>query len=100
MLLLLSALSVAHAEDAWLLADVELLRWSDAAYVSAKLDQGAKVEVLVRDATVARVRQGGDFGWVALSQLSAIEVPSVPDFPLSLDALPPGLTFPGLPGSQ
>ncbi len=100
MLLLLSVLSSAHAEDAWLLADVELLRWSDATHVSAKLDRGAQVEVLVRDAKLARVRQGGDFGWVQLALLSATEVASVPEFPLSLDALPPGLTFPGLPGAQ
>ena len=100
MLLLLSVLSPAAAEDAWLLADVELLRWSDAVNVSTKLEQGAQVEVLVRDAKLARVRQGADFGWVQLSLLSATEVASVPDLPLSLDALPPGLTFPGLPGAQ
>lgn len=100
MLLFLSVLTAAHAEDAWLLADVDLRRWSDAAHISATLQRGAQVEVLVRDAKLARVRQGGDFGWVELSLLSATEVAPSPDLSRPLDALPPGLTLPGLLGAQ
>lgn len=95
MVLLAWLVSFAHAEDAWIVSHVDLLRWPDKEHVTVSLDKGEKVEVLVRDASVARVRRGTDFGWVDLGLLSATEVEAPPAEPPPVDFKLPPLKLPG-----
>ena len=76
---------LAHAEDAWLARDAELLRWPDAKQISASFDEGTKVEVVVRDEALVRVRVGADFGWLPPDALLSEDPASVgePDEPLA-----------------
>lgn len=100
MLLLAWLVSFARAEDAWIVSNVELLRWPDKAHVTVSLEKGEKVEIMVRDAKIARVRRGTDFGWVDLGLLSATAVEAPPsDVPLSLEGLPADFKLPPLPGA-
>lgn len=103
MLLLAWIISFAHAEDAWLSADVEALRWPDKPYVSASFTRGDYVEVLLRDGDKVRVRKENDFGWVPAADISTIEVkpappmlfPGIEDAPAVPSPVPAGL--PGAP---
>ncbi len=88
-----------HAEDAWIVTQVDALRWPDAAAVTITLEKGDKVEVIVRDAKVARVRKGSDFGWVDLGLLSTLEI-EAPLEPLDLGGLPDSLKLPTFPGAS
>jgi len=77
--LLLALPSVALAEDAWTTRAVDALRWPGQAVVSAKLEAGTRVVVVVRDAGLVRVRHESDFGWVpedALSGAPPAEAPT------------------------
>ncbi len=66
--------ALALADDAWLIQDVDLLRWPDPSesreVVVAEGLTGDKVEILFRDTDLIRVRKGGDFGWVPASALT------------------------------
>jgi len=70
-------LSVAFAEDLWVTAPVEGVRWPDVTTVSVTLAEGDKVEVLVRDGDKARVRKGTDFGWIPAADLTDV-APATP----------------------
>ncbi len=76
LLLALALPGAAAAEDAWTTRAVDALRWPGQAPVSAKLDAGAQVQVVVRDAGLVRVRHGSDYGWVPEDTLSP--TPPVP----------------------
>lgn len=90
MLVFAWILSTAHAEEGWSTTRVELLRWPDKTHVSARLNLGDHVEVLLHDGALVRVRKGTDFGWMPAAQLSATEVE-----PASAEFDPSSL-FPGL----
>ncbi len=93
--------SFAHAEDGWIAVDMDLLRWPDKTHVSAKLERGDQVEVLIHEGTLVRVRKGTDFGWLPATNVSTIEISPLADMPMELGlpgrgGLPAGLTFPGM----
>lgn len=76
---------------AWSVEAVDLQRFSDAEVKVGALSPGDRVEVLIIDGPLARVRKEVTFGWVPLDKLSAEEpvdevVPAepveVPDFEL------------------
>lgn len=71
LLLALLLPSAALAEDAWTTRAVDALRWPGEAVVSAKLDAGAQVVVVLREGGQARIQHGQDFGWVPEDALSA-----------------------------
>lgn len=89
--------SLAFAEDGWVVADAEILRWQDKAHVGAKLVRGDAVDVLLHDGANVRVRKGTDFGWMAAANVSTTEVVKLPEFPVEFSlpgaGLPPGLSF-------
>lgn len=89
--------SLAFAEEGWVVADAEMLRWPDTVHVGAKLVRGDAVEVLIHDGANVRVRKGTDFGWLAAANVSTTEIEKLPDFPIEFTlpgaGLPPGLTF-------
>lgn len=99
-LFFLSALTLSSAALAQALAAgatvftteaVELKRFPDAVVSLTTLDPGAKVEVMLVDGPLARVRRGVDMGWVPVGKLGATppapamvtEVPVVPAAPVT-----------------
>lgn len=93
--------SLAHAEDGWIAVDMDLLRWPDKAHVSAKVERGDAVEVLVHDGALVRIRKGTDFGWLPATNVSAIEISPLMDLPMDFGlpgrgGMPAGLSFPGM----
>jgi len=68
---MLLLLTVAFAEDAWLTSDADLVRWPDGEPIVVKsLVEGAKVEIVMEDEVLVRVRSGIDFGWIPASMLT------------------------------
>ena len=69
---MLSGLDVGQAgpEERYATAAVDLLRWPDGEVVSTALKEGDKVEIVVDDGALVRVRRGANFGWVRASALS------------------------------
>lgn len=66
----------ALAEDRWTTEDIQAVRWPDSQVVTVKVAANKKVEVLVVDGTLARVRDGADFGWVDVSKLTTTPPPT------------------------
>ncbi len=98
--LLFSALlipSVAQAEDAWILEDIEALRWPDAEQVSVVLEPGDKVTVVYKADGMVRVRKGAEFGWVPEAKLgdSDPSPAAAEDDPWAIPDMPT-LDIPGL----
>lgn len=90
MFLLLVSLCL--ADQRWVAADVEAVRWPDVTTVSLKLKKGDEVETLLKDGERVRVRKGFDFGWVPATSLTeAAPVAAPADAPA--DA-PLDFTFP------
>lgn len=86
-MLLLSLLSYAFAETQFVTAPTQAVRWPGDAMVTVTLAAGDPVEVVVRDGALARIRKGGDFGWVDATMLAAeaprpADTPSVPELPV------------------
>ena len=68
-MLLLSAL-LAHAETLYATQAVEAVRWPDTSFVTARLEPGDAVEVVIRNGDLVRIRDITDFGWVPAGTLS------------------------------
>ena len=92
---LVCLLSSARAEEAWVKADVALVRWLDSTVVTTSLTTGDKVDVLVHDGGKVRVRKGTDFGWMDAAGLSDTVV-AKPE-PADLFALPGAAELPAIP---
>jgi len=91
-------LQLAVAEDNWVATESAMKRWPDAEIVTGSLAVGDKVEVVLRDSKLVRVRRGSDFGWVSPEVLSPTEV-AAPGEGAGLGGLSlPPLQLPGLPG--
>ena len=56
---------------------VTLVRWLGGDAPSAELDAGRRIEVVLEDGDMVRVRSGTDFGWVSRDKLTA-EAPEQP----------------------
>jgi hypothetical protein len=56
---------------------VTLARWQGSDTASAQLDAGRRIEVVLEDGDMVRVRSGTDFGWVSRDKLTA-EAPEQP----------------------
>ena len=59
----------------WTTESVGLKRFADADGVLVTFDAGEKLEVVVKDGDVLRVRRGTDFGWVPADKVTE-EAPS------------------------
>ncbi len=74
MLLILTLIGLAAADDAWMTQDAVLVRWPAAvmedAPTTARVDEGQKVEVVLRDGDQVRVKAVEDFGWVAADKVT------------------------------
>jgi len=73
-MLLIAMLTAVHAEDAWTTREVELLRWPESVLeappVTATAAEGDKLEIVLEDGAVVRVKKGTDFGWVPSDALT------------------------------
>ena len=69
---LLDGLDVGQSgpEERYATAAVDLARWPGSDVISTALKAGDKVEIVVDDGDLVRVRRGAEFGWVKASALS------------------------------
>ena len=72
---------------------VDLLRFPDAALTLTTLEPGAKLEILLVDGALVRVRKGVDIGWLPVAKVSA--TPPAPA--LALPEAPAAPTLPATP---
>jgi len=73
-MLWIALLANVQAEDAWATRDVELQRWPEtvieAPPITAEAAAGDKLEIVLEDGDIVRVKKDGDFGWVPADALS------------------------------
>ncbi len=89
----LSISQTPRAEARWLTAKTTSKRFPGEAVDGPAFEQGERVEVIVADGSLVRVRQGDRYGWVPESVLT-IEAPAAP--PPAPGAGSPLLTAPPL----
>ena len=94
LFVLVSLARGAEPTEAWTTREVPLHRWNDGAIVVATLEPSARVEVLVADGTLTRVRRGVDFGWIPSDAITTEAPPNAaPTFTFG-----PGTTLTPTPG--
>jgi len=83
-LVLLGLAAPAFAQEpAWVTEQVESTRFADAEHPGPPLDEGDRVEVVLRDGDRVRVRKGTRFGWVPAAVLTD-QAPATEEPPPSL----------------
>jgi len=61
----------------WTTEAVSLTRWQGDDTTAASVDAGSKIQVVLEDGDMIRVRSGTDFGWISRDKLTTQE-PTAP----------------------
>lgn len=89
--------AAALAEDLWTTGEVVAKRWADGAQTTVTLAPETKVEVVLRDRDLVRVRYNQDFGWVPAALLTNV-APAKPEGDAGATDLPGVTVRPGEAG--